>query len=212
VPTSVGNYSQWATFGSSTHFANVDETPCNGATDCNSTTVTGNRDSYGVSLTSVPNGSTITQIDIKPCASHDQSGTGSVQLDVFYRKDGVNSADSGGYTFGNSQTPTEQATTSFSGLSIVKSATTTLEVGAVLTSGTKGLRVSRIVKVFWDEAPSCHRDSGRGVGGDDGEHLRHHRVIRRVELLLARRKLRVEVVLDGGLVDGDAVAPAHTAA
>src|SRR4051812_25134137 len=68
VPTSDGNYSQWTPSTGTSHFANVDDTVCNGGSDYNSTTGVGNRDSYGVSLSSVPDGATITQIDVKPCA------------------------------------------------------------------------------------------------------------------------------------------------
>src|SRR5689334_12259935 len=68
LPVSDGHYAQWTPSTGTSHFANVDETPCN-TTDFNSTTVVRNRDSYGVSVSSIPDGATITQIDIKPCAS-----------------------------------------------------------------------------------------------------------------------------------------------
>lgn len=147
MPTSDGNYTQWTPSTGTSHFALVDETPCNGTTDYNSTTVVGNRDSYGVSLSSVPDGSTITAIAIKPCASRAASGGAAPVMNVFYRANGVNSADSGSYSLSGT-TPTELATTTYSGLSIVKSSTTTLEIGAVLTSSTKGARLSRISTIL----------------------------------------------------------------
>jgi titin len=68
-------------------------------------------------------------------------------MNVFYRLNGVNSADSGAYSL-TGTTPVELATTTFSGLSTVKMASTTLEIGAILTSSTKGARLSRIAAVI----------------------------------------------------------------
>jgi hypothetical protein len=144
APSSDGFYSQWTPSTGTSHFALVDEASCNGITDSNSTTVVGNRDSYGVSLALVPNGATITQIDIKPCASRVSGGGSNPVMNVFYRLNSVNSADSGSYSLSGT-TPIELATTTYSGLSFVKSAVSTMEIGAVLTSGTKGTRLSRIV-------------------------------------------------------------------
>lgn len=146
MPLADGNYTQWTPSTGTSHFALVDETPCNGTTDYNSTTVVGRRDSYAVSTTSVPNGATITQIAIKPCASRASTGGANPVMNVFYRFGGINSADSGSYAL-TGTTPVELATTTYSGLSLVKTSTTTLEVGAVLTSSTKGARLSRIATV-----------------------------------------------------------------
>jgi len=145
LPTADGNYTQWTTVGSGSHFANIDETPCNGTTDYNRTTTVGNRDSYVVT-DGVPNGARITQIEIKPCASRDSNGGTNPVMNVFYRFGGINSADAGAYSL-TGTTPAEIATTTFSGLSLLKTATTTLEVGAVLTSSTKGARLSKIATV-----------------------------------------------------------------
>jgi titin len=68
-------------------------------------------------------------------------------MKVFYRLNGVNSADSAAYTLSGT-TPTNLATTTFNFLSVSKSATTTLEAGAVYTSGTKGARLSRLATVI----------------------------------------------------------------
>jgi hypothetical protein len=67
-------------------------------------------------------------------------------LDVFYRANGANSADAGAYAI-TGTTPANLATTTFSSLSLIKSSTSTLEIGAVFTSGTKGARLSRIATV-----------------------------------------------------------------
>jgi titin len=97
----------------------------------------------------------VTQIAIKPCASRNSAGGGSSQLDVFYRFNGANSADAGAYAVPTGTTPADLATTTFSGLSLLQGTSSTLEIGAVYTSGTKGLRLSRIAStVTYTVAPS----------------------------------------------------------
>ena len=144
LPRGDGNFTQWTPSTGTTHNTLVDDSSCNGTTDYNSTTVVGNRDSYIVSTSSIPNGATITQIDIKPCASRNGTGNGTSVMNVFYRFANINSSDSGAYSFTSGNTPGEQATTTFSGLSLLQTGTTALEVGAIYSSGTKGLRLSRI--------------------------------------------------------------------
>lgn len=147
-PTGVGTYNAWTPSTGSTHYTLVDESSCNGVTDYVSTTTTGTRDSYTVSVSGIPNASTITAIAIRPCASRASGGgAGTGVLNVFYRLNGINSADSGAYAI-TGTTPTNLATTTFSGLSVVKNGSTTLEIGAVFTSGNKGARLSKIATVI----------------------------------------------------------------
>lgn len=147
LPTSDGTYTAWTPSAGVTHFTLVDEAPCNGTTDYVWTKGAGNRDSFGVSLSSVPLGATITNISIVPCASRDANGGGSSVLNVFYRYNGVNSSDQGSYAL-TGTTPVSLGASTWSGLSFVKTSTSTLEIGAVYTSGTKGARVSRIGTVL----------------------------------------------------------------
>lgn len=156
LPSGVGNYNQFpTTVGTTTHYLNVDETACNGVTDYNQTSTVGHRDSYRVSLAGIPDGAVITAIAIKPCAGRAVTGGTNPVMNVFYRANGVNSADAGAYAI-SLATPADLATTTYSGLSISKIASTTLEVGAVLTSGTKGIRLSRIHAVLtYETAPSA---------------------------------------------------------
>ena len=100
VPVSDGAFTQWVPSTGTSHFANVDESPCNGLSDYSSTTVVGNRDSYGVSLASVPNAATITQINIQPCAARVTTGGTNPVMNVFYRFNGSTSADAGAYSLG----------------------------------------------------------------------------------------------------------------
>lgn len=143
TPTADGFYLQWTPKTGSTHYTMVDEATCNGTTDYNRTTTVGARDSYVVSLGSVPDGSIITQISITPCASKNNNGGSNSTMNVFYRFSGVNSADAGSYSLAGT-TPVALATTNFTSLSHLKSSTSTLEIGAVLSAGNKGARLGRI--------------------------------------------------------------------
>ncbi|MEK7560863.1 MAG: fibronectin type III domain-containing protein [Patescibacteria group bacterium] len=144
LPVSDGAYTAWIPKTGTTHYTMVDESVCNGTTDYNSTNTVGARDSYGVNLSSVPNGATITALDVAPCASRNKSsGGGSSVMHVFYRLNGADSADAGAYAL-TGTTPVGLATTSFSGLDTDKGAGTTLEVGAELASGNRGARLGRI--------------------------------------------------------------------
>ncbi|MFM2339527.1 MAG: hypothetical protein RLZZ360_163 [Candidatus Parcubacteria bacterium] len=147
LPTTDGINASWTPKTGTTHYTMVDETACNGTTDYVSETTVGERDSYQVSLASVPANAEITSIAIVPCASRNSSGGGSSVMDVFYRFNGAQSADQGGYAL-TGTTPTALATTTFSGLSLINAASSTLEVGAVYTSGTKGARLSRLATVI----------------------------------------------------------------
>ncbi len=143
LPTGAGTYADWTPSTGITHYTLVDETTCNGVTDYVRTTTVGHRDSFAVSLASIPDGSRITRIDVKPCASRQTGGGAAPIMKLFYRLNGVNSSDAGSYSLSGT-TPTELASTSWTGLSITKTSTTTLETGALLFSGTKGARLSRL--------------------------------------------------------------------
>ena len=153
LPSSEGAYLQWTPNTGIGHYTTVDEPTCNGTTDYNSTNTVGNRDSYGVSLASVPDGATITAIQITPCASRNKGGAGSSAMNVFYRYNGINSADAGSYSL-TGTTPTLLGTTTFSGLSLAKSVSSSLEIGAVLSAGIKGARLSQVaVAITYTPAP-----------------------------------------------------------
>ncbi|MEQ1849067.1 MAG: fibronectin type III domain-containing protein [Candidatus Peribacteraceae bacterium] len=146
LPTSDGTYAQWTPSAGATHYTLVDESTCNGTTDYNRETTIGERDSYGVDLSGVSDGSKITQISITPCASKNSGGGSNSTMNVFYRFTGVNSADAGSYSVSGT-TPVALATTNFSSLSHIKLAASTLQIGAVLSAGTKGVRLSRLAAV-----------------------------------------------------------------
>ncbi|TSC67995.1 MAG: VCBS repeat-containing protein [Parcubacteria group bacterium Gr01-1014_66] len=147
LPSSDGAYLQWTPKTGTTHYTMVDETACNGTTDYNSTNTIGSRDSYGISLLPIPNGSTITGIEVTPCASRNANGNGSATMNVFYRFNGIDSADAGNYAL-TGTTPTPLVATAFTGLALVKGSGSALQIGAVLSAGTKGARLSHIAVVI----------------------------------------------------------------
>lgn len=163
-PSSDGAYLQWTPKTGTTRYTMVDESTCNGTTDYNFTNKVGNRDSYGVSITSIPNGSTITAIEIIPCASRNKTGGGSATMNVFYRFSGVDSANAGNYAL-TGTTPTQLTATKFSGLSLAKLAYSNLEIGAVLSSGTKGARLGRIAVVvtYTPASPTVSTNSATSI-------------------------------------------------
>lgn len=147
LPIADGVNAAWTPKSGATHYTMVDETACNGTTDYVSETTVGDRDSFQVSLASVPVNAEITSIAVIPCASRNNSGGGSSVMNVFYRFNGVASADQGAYALAGTA-PVALATTTFSGLSLTNIASSTLEIGAVYTSGNKGVRLSRMAAVI----------------------------------------------------------------
>ncbi len=147
LPSADGANNDWTPKAGATHYTMVDEAACNGTSDYVSETSVGGRDSFSVSLASVPTNAVITDITLVPCASRNNSGGGSSTMSVFYRWNGTASADFGAYNL-TGTTPTALASTTISGLSLVNATASTLEVGAVYVSGTKGARLSRLATVI----------------------------------------------------------------
>lgn len=144
LPMSDGTFVQWATSSGTSHYTLVDEAACNGTTDYTYANTVGKRDSYHVSLASIPDGATLTSISISPCASkHTKKGGGSSTLNLFYVYNGIKSTDAGNYSLSGT-TPSNLPSTAFAGLSLIKSATTNLEIGAVFSAGNRGARLSRV--------------------------------------------------------------------
>lgn len=145
IPIADGSFQNWSGPG----FSAVDESACNGNVDyvyTSSTNPVTNRESYLVSLSSIPATSTITKITITPCASANISAsptaTSSI-IDVFYRYNGQNSADQGNYAV-TGTVPTTLASTVYSNLFLSKTPTSSLQIGVRLASGTIGARLSKI--------------------------------------------------------------------
>ena len=147
LPINDGTYKNWTPSTGAVHYTLVDENACNGTTDYLYTSTISSRDSFGVNISTVPNGAQITQINVTPCASRNAGGGVNPIMNVFYRMDGVDSADAGAYTL-TGTTPTQLLATTFNGLSVIKTPNTSLESGAVLTSGSKGARLSRLATVI----------------------------------------------------------------
>lgn len=142
-PIGNGTHQDFTPVGSALRFENVDDTPsCNGLTDYNETFTVGDRDSYVIDISSIPNGSLVTQIDIVPCASRASALPGGAQMKVFAIVDAAQSADKGSYSvgLGAGNVPVRLATTTIF-TNFVKTATTTVQIGAVLSNTGGGLRL-----------------------------------------------------------------------
>ncbi|MEN9413179.1 MAG: hypothetical protein RLZZ342_266 [Candidatus Parcubacteria bacterium] len=145
-PIADGVHQDFTPVGSAQHFQNVDDAlDCNGITDYNETFGINDRDSYFVDISGVPAGATITRVDIVPCASRASLLPGGAKMRVFAIVDGVQTPDAGSYSIGlsGSNVPVRLATTTVF-TNAVKTATSTVQVGAVLTTNGGGLRLSGI--------------------------------------------------------------------
>lgn len=142
MPIGDGFYKQWTPNSGTTHFTTVDEKPCNGATDFVKIASSGLRDSYFINLSTVPNNSTITDILISPCASNHSSFGTNAKIQVFYRWNGV---DNDTCNFDLTGIMPVQKGNCDTSVSLLKTASSTLEVGVRYLSGTKGARVSNVI-------------------------------------------------------------------
>jgi hypothetical protein len=145
-PIGNGTHQDLTPVGSALRFENVDDSPnCNGTTDYNETFGVGDRDSYVIDLSTVPNGATVTRIDIVPCASRASVLPGGAKMKVFAIIEGQQTADTGNYSIGLAagNTPVRLATSTIF-TNFTKTATTTLEVGAVLSDAAGGMRLGGI--------------------------------------------------------------------
>ncbi len=154
LPEHPGIYREWQSNTQSGVVVN--EKACNGNGTYDSTDTLGARDSYQVDLSSVPDGAIITKIKIFPCASRNQANDAKTVMNVFYLFNNTQSANKGNYVL-TGTTPRPMGATVFGGLSlpVITSAArasgrtnSTLEIGAVLMSGTGGARLSRISTVI----------------------------------------------------------------
>jgi fibronectin type 3 domain-containing protein len=68
-------------------------------------------------------------------------------MNVFYRYNGLDSSDTGSYSLSGT-TPTQLATSTYSSLNLFKTATSTLEIGGVYSSGNREARLSRVATVL----------------------------------------------------------------
>ncbi len=154
LPEQPGTYREWQP--NTQNGIVVNEKACNGNGTYDSANVSGTRDSYRVDLSSIPDGAVITKIKIFPCASRNLTSGTKTTMNVFYLFNNTPSAVKGNYVL-TGITPRPMRATVFDGLSlpVVTAAaratgrtSSTLEIGAVLTDGTGGARLSRISTVI----------------------------------------------------------------
>jgi hypothetical protein len=148
LPVANGAYRNWA----GSNVANVNESSCDGTASFANTTIQGSRVSYRVSLATVPVGATIRSITLAPCASRHQAGSGTATLQLFYRFGASDGPSTGNYALSGT-IPVSLPATSYSGLALTRTSSSTLEIGAVYGAGTRGARLSRIAAVIGYTVP-----------------------------------------------------------
>jgi hypothetical protein len=146
VPTGIGSSSNLVpNVAGSQNFAMVNEATCDGKTTYNFASTSGLEDSYKVSLDSIPNNSTITNIKIYSCvalASTQASSTPSV-FESFYKVNGT-TYSAGSFAPKSTFFTNYSTSTQTQGFPLVKSSITNLELGVKYMAGKHGLNVSRV--------------------------------------------------------------------
>jgi hypothetical protein len=151
-----GYYLGWTpSVSGALHFSMVDDGECN-KIDWNSTDVQGKADSYGVDLSSIPDGSIIDHILIRSCvATLYKEVSGSSEFRVYFRLNGMLNTFYGIPFASVNLGPGGWTNTSLLdwdviyGYSFVKDANTKLEAVLVYGRGTLGIKVSAVKVALW---------------------------------------------------------------
>ena len=155
TPTANGTFSSWVSSSTLPKFTLVDESTCNGNVDYVSTHTINARESYTISLTSIPDGSIINAVYVAPCALQDAETTATSSISMFSVVNGVSSSYTGTYFLKGTSTPSSYSYAYIRNTPVVKNTSTKIEAGVVLTSGPiGGARLSRIATVVSYSAPA----------------------------------------------------------
>lgn len=152
MPASDGTWLEWTKVPdtAASHAVVVDDSPCNGDLDYVRETTIGERDSYNLDLSSIPNGSSMTEIQISPCAANAYPPIvgAAGEIKVFYILNGGPRVYSATKILAG--TVPVQMAPSFLPISpaVSKLSTTTIEVGAELTGGRRGAEVSNLKTII----------------------------------------------------------------
>lgn len=144
VPSANGYHNQWSGSSSASKYTLVDDSTCDGNATYVKTTKLGHQHSFALDLSSVPAGHTVVGVKLTPCVSRDKTGSGSSELKMFLRTNGVDSHDYRSY-YPTGTTPVEGIETS---IPINRFVNPSIEVGLIYASGNKGLRVSGIKAII----------------------------------------------------------------
>ena len=167
VPTTAGTYSSWAN-----SYLQVDEgvaaINCANADTIRSAT-NNQQESMGISLSSVPNGSIITSIDVLVADRADNiAGVGGTYA-TFVRFNGTNSANSATHAT-TANTCSGYLTDTFDVVDTIKDGTTTLEIGVVkINSGgatNNAVRVGVLSAIITYDTPPTGTDNTVAINED----------------------------------------------
>jgi hypothetical protein len=156
IPTGNGNYTSWTNDYTDVNETTITEDSCSGGDYVYSGT-TGNRESFSINISSVPDGATITSVDITTWdRGHDESGPGGT-YQTFTRLNGTD-VDSGVNlsVTGHNGACTGNPTQTINVADTVKSGATTLEIGVLKTAtDTSIVRVGAIRAVITYTIPTA---------------------------------------------------------
>lgn len=160
------NYNDGTACSVTNCYFGVNEASCNEDTSYIESSINGANQTFDIDESSVPNGSTITQIDITVCANRQQGGA---KIQTRRCVDGSCANSGSNINLTDSYISTTQ---SHSGLSIIKSASTDIEIGVANTAA-KQARISQTSAVITYKLPvpipSCGDDNlDPGEECDDG--------------------------------------------
>ncbi|MBI3174031.1 MAG: Ig-like domain repeat protein, partial [Chloroflexi bacterium] len=143
-PTGTGYIAQWA--GSSTSInEGIASATCTGAGNYLTTITSGYRSAFTIDLSSIPNGSTITSVNVLVADRGDNSAGGTYS--TFIRLNGTNSSDSASHSVtGTNGACTGFPNDAFTVTPTVKNAGTTLEIG-VVKGNTTNLRIGTMAAI-----------------------------------------------------------------
>lgn len=145
-------YNEWqASTSTANHYALVDKPNCGDSSEYLFTTTTDAAEYFSVTTTSLPLGAIITDATIRHCISNHEFGSTSSTVSLGY---GTSSQIIGAtdYLVNDFTQPTSFTSTTFSGLIMYVSPTSTIGIGAQLKSGNMGARIYKFESYFtYDE-------------------------------------------------------------
>ena len=154
-PISDGTHTDWYPSASSTHYTMVNNFDCASSTDYVFTTTTDAQDSYNISLSSIPDGSHITDIEVTVCGATlnpDSNGTSTLKIFRYWNGDKVGNENL--INLPPDTEPLELGTVSWNDRWLLKTPSSTMEVGfRNLVENGYGKRIDSIKTIIFYQEP-----------------------------------------------------------
>ncbi|MFN8618537.1 MAG: CARDB domain-containing protein [Dehalococcoidia bacterium] len=146
-----GDSANWSAVPSGTAWSKVTEGSCGADTSYVTTTTDNARISFDIDESSIPNGSTITRVDVTFCYSDHDTSNDDESVRAYAKTEG-NNTNGTEISFGGSTTPTLATTQQIDVADFVKSDSTDIEIG-VQSRGADDIRVYAIWAVVQYTVP-----------------------------------------------------------